>query len=311
MWGRLLNKVMLFSGVLVFAFLVVQAQGVAAASIQLEIDGEIRQADPAPEIRNGSVFVPLRFIFEYFGADVVWNSESQEINVYSAETTINMKLGSDRLQVNGKATKILAAPYVLKGSTMVPLRLISETLGAEVGWMSEHKRVVINSLSGSHTSPESAGEPDLSSLYPLITRNHLIAGRLNHESIGVDSTYAEVVQYFGESEESEQYGGSIVIKYDPFVLFIAYSDINDIHVNFYEPQPDSKLLSIGLITKDSGLNKHMLDEELGQVSEVMEIDMDGEIYAGYVIGDHYLLAVLSEDKITVNSLQLYGYKSGI
>lgn len=53
--------------------------------------------------------------------------------------TVNSKIA----KVNGKNKTLLAAPYVKSGTTLVPIRLISEELGASVQWKASNQSIKI------------------------------------------------------------------------------------------------------------------------------------------------------------------------
>ncbi|MEG2014634.1 MAG: copper amine oxidase N-terminal domain-containing protein, partial [Clostridia bacterium] len=55
-----------------------------------------------------------------------------------------LRLNSKTYLVNGKASTLLAAPYIFKDRTMVPLRMISEEFGATVDWAEKTKTITIN-----------------------------------------------------------------------------------------------------------------------------------------------------------------------
>lgn len=62
-------------------------------------------------------------------------------NVVKSEIllTVNSKIA----KVNGKNKTLLAAPYVKSGTTLVPIRLISEELGASVQWKASNQSIKI------------------------------------------------------------------------------------------------------------------------------------------------------------------------
>lgn len=94
-------------------------------------------------IENGSTYVPLRSIFEALGAEVEWKQATGSIIGKRKGTEIQLAIGSDILYRNGKSIRINAAPKLVKGKTMVPLRLIAESFGAEVQWESESRTITI------------------------------------------------------------------------------------------------------------------------------------------------------------------------
>jgi hypothetical protein len=93
---------------------------------------------------EGRTMVPLRAIVEALGADVKWDGESRLVTVIKGDVTIVLPVGSLRATVNG-AEVALDVPAVIVGNrTMVPLRFLSESLGAQVGWFSRGQVVSVN-----------------------------------------------------------------------------------------------------------------------------------------------------------------------
>ncbi len=56
---------------------------------------------------------------------------------------IVMQLNSTSASVNGKAVKLEVAPFLHDGRTVVPLRFVSEALGAEVKWNDKEKSITL------------------------------------------------------------------------------------------------------------------------------------------------------------------------
>jgi hypothetical protein len=88
----------------------------------------------APVNVKGTTMVPLRFIGEAFGATVTWDPVFQVIDIELKGSTIRLQIGTNFASVAGKKVILQAVPVVLKGTTMVPIRFISEAFGAEVVW---------------------------------------------------------------------------------------------------------------------------------------------------------------------------------
>jgi hypothetical protein len=108
--------------------------------------------DAAPYIdkASGRTMVPMRFIGEAFGASVTWNAATRRVSV-ETEGTANhkslsmvMTIGSKTATVNGKTVTLDVAPAIVVGRTFVPLRVISETLGATVTWHADTRVVNIS-----------------------------------------------------------------------------------------------------------------------------------------------------------------------
>ncbi|MBB6678796.1 phosphodiester glycosidase family protein [Cohnella lubricantis] len=57
------------------------------------------------------------------------------------ETSLLLKIGSKEATVGGQAVQLDTAPFVLNGTTYLPLRFISDALGGEIGWDQTEKKV--------------------------------------------------------------------------------------------------------------------------------------------------------------------------
>lgn len=82
-------------------------------------------------------FVPLRFVSEALGAEIDWTSNKAPITASIKEPEehkVKVLLDQKKAEIDGKVKAIEAAPTLQSGRTMVPLRVISEGLGADVKW---------------------------------------------------------------------------------------------------------------------------------------------------------------------------------
>ena len=96
-----------------------------------------------PYIINGVTMVPMRAIFEALGANVYWNGELKQIKATKGITELVMYIENKEIVINGQSTELAIAPTIKNGSTMVPLRVVSEALGASVIWHSDTKTIEI------------------------------------------------------------------------------------------------------------------------------------------------------------------------
>ncbi|WP_177186558.1 copper amine oxidase N-terminal domain-containing protein [Paenibacillus sp. CF384] len=89
-----------------------------------------------PLILNGTTLVPLRGIFEQLGAAVKWDETNHSIKASKSGKTIKIVVGSKQATVGNELITLSKAPIIINGTTFVPLRFISESLGAIVIWES-------------------------------------------------------------------------------------------------------------------------------------------------------------------------------
>ena len=121
------------------------ASAAQAQDVGVQINGQTVGINPPPILRAGRVFVPLRGVFEQLGATVVYSSG--EINATGNGSDISLHIGSTQASINGQAQTLDVAPFIIGASTYVPLRFVSQALGAGVEW-DEADRVVQISMSG-------------------------------------------------------------------------------------------------------------------------------------------------------------------
>jgi hypothetical protein len=101
------------------------------------------ELDVAPFTENGRTLVPFRFIGEALGAKVSWFQDSQKAIYELAGIKVEITIGSVIATVNGKEIKLDVAPKITSGRTFVPIRFVSEALGASVIWEASTKKILI------------------------------------------------------------------------------------------------------------------------------------------------------------------------
>ncbi len=140
----LLTVILLLS----FAVLPADAAGSVrflARNIYLYVDGKVVNfPDQQPYIdSNGRIMVPVRFPSQTLGARVGYDfSDPENREVYIQRDAsgklpavdIIIKIGDEKVKVNDKTRLMDTVAVAANGRTMVPVRFVSEYLGAEVRW---------------------------------------------------------------------------------------------------------------------------------------------------------------------------------
>ena len=111
--------------------------------ITVTYDGENISFDVQPEIVDDRVMVPMRTIFETFGAKVKWDSDTQTITAKKKSKTIQMTIGSSDMTKNDETYSFDVSPIIEDGRTLVPIRAISDMLGLDVEWNEKNNTVII------------------------------------------------------------------------------------------------------------------------------------------------------------------------
>lgn len=137
---------MLFAGAMLVGAIVATGNGQASAAnndIKIKINNELQVYDQNPLIIDGSTMVPMRGIFEKLGANVTWNKAEQIIDAERGSLNIRLAIGWDGAYIGQEEVKLDTAPQMINGRTLVPLRFVSEALGADVEWNGAAKTVSI------------------------------------------------------------------------------------------------------------------------------------------------------------------------
>lgn len=129
----------------------------SADNVTVIVNGQTMSFDQPPIIQAGRVFVPLRAIFEQLGASVVYSNG--QINATARGRTVSLTIGSTQATVNGRSTTLDVAPFIVGSRTLVPLRFVSESLGATVNWNDSNSTVTITGGGGGGRNPNPPPPP--------------------------------------------------------------------------------------------------------------------------------------------------------
>lgn len=87
--------------------------------------------------------IPLRGVLETMGIDIVWNAEEQSITAERGDSYALFKIGETTLKTAEGEINLDVAPEIINDRTMIPLRAVTESFGAEVTWDADTKTVTI------------------------------------------------------------------------------------------------------------------------------------------------------------------------
>jgi hypothetical protein len=113
------------------------------------VNGAVRYLDSPPVIKNGRTLLPIRaIIIDALGGSVDWDAIARKVIVTLDNKTIELWIGKSTAAVNGVSTPIDPAnasvvPEIISGRTMLPLRFITESLGATLGWDQNTQTITI------------------------------------------------------------------------------------------------------------------------------------------------------------------------
>jgi len=113
--------------------------------IKVFLDEHLLVFDVPPQIINGRTLVPLRIIYEELGATIEWDNVTKTVTAINDNTKIVLTIGSTYPTVNGEIVPIDQPGIIIDGRTLVPLRFVAESLGANVDWDGSSQTVTITS----------------------------------------------------------------------------------------------------------------------------------------------------------------------
>jgi len=86
---------------------------------------------------DGATMVPFRGIFERIQANFTWDAAKQQITASRGGGELVLSIGNPIATLNGESVTMPKAPELRDGWTYIPLRFVTEKLGAKLDWNPE------------------------------------------------------------------------------------------------------------------------------------------------------------------------------
>ncbi|HVA33145.1 MAG TPA: copper amine oxidase N-terminal domain-containing protein [Candidatus Baltobacteraceae bacterium] len=94
-------------------------------------------------VRGGTLLIPLRSMFEQMGATVSYAAGTKTVTVTKPGAEVKVTVGKPEVVINGETRPLDVPPMIYKGTVLVPIRVISEGMGAYVQWVPDQHVVVV------------------------------------------------------------------------------------------------------------------------------------------------------------------------
>ena len=105
----------------------------AQTPIVVTVNGDaVAFAGQPPVSQNGRLLVPLRGVLEKIGAMVRYSGPTKTIAATKGGINIQLTLGETSANVSGRTVTLDVPAQAVAGTTLVPLRFVAESLGADV-----------------------------------------------------------------------------------------------------------------------------------------------------------------------------------
>lgn len=151
---------LLLPALLIALMLLVPIQAFAADNpVQLYLNDKKLEPEVPPQIVNNITLVPVRIISQELGAEVGWDEKERKVSIRQDRTLIEMNIDNPTPTVNGNnlPAPLEAAPTIVEGNTLVPIRFIAEQFGLKVGWDSLLQSVLLYKTEQESASSDNNG----------------------------------------------------------------------------------------------------------------------------------------------------------
>ena len=120
-------------------------------TVKIKVNGKTLVSEYSAVLSQGTTIVPLRAVMEALECNVEWENEAQSITISKNDTIIKMQIGSNVMFVNGTKKEIPIPAQLIGNTTYIPIRAVSESIGATVGWESSDFSAGISTLAKGST----------------------------------------------------------------------------------------------------------------------------------------------------------------
>ncbi len=117
-----------------------------ALAAQVQVNGNVIDAQAV--IVEGRTLVPVRGVFEQLGYTVEYDNVTKTATLTRGSSVVSMTMGNTYFTVNGKQITPEVPQQIIDSRFMLPLRAVSEAIGAKVDWDAETKTAIIEYKTG-------------------------------------------------------------------------------------------------------------------------------------------------------------------
>ncbi|MDQ2681211.1 MAG: copper amine oxidase N-terminal domain-containing protein [Candidatus Eremiobacteraeota bacterium] len=120
-------------------------------------------------VRGNTILIPLRSMFEQMGATVSYNAGSKTVDVSKPGSDVKVTVGKPEVIINGESRPLDVPPEIYQGHVVVPVRVISEGMGAYVQWVPDKKLVVVRYVNATPPPPPAPPSTPVPTVVPTPT----------------------------------------------------------------------------------------------------------------------------------------------
>ena len=127
---------------LVIMIQLLPSAGFASSEIKVRVNERTIAMDSNPYISKNLTMIPIRFVADALGCDAIeWNESNGEVEIKYNNHEILFSIDSTTAYIDKKKAELPVAATIKNNRTHIPLRFVSENMGASVSW-NEEERIV-------------------------------------------------------------------------------------------------------------------------------------------------------------------------
>lgn len=151
--------------------------------------------DAQPQIFSSRTYVPIRRTAESLGLSIDWNSKTETLTFTREGVTIAHTMRSNIVYVNGNPVKFDTKSINKNNRTLMPVRMLAESIGADVEWDNAKRCVYITTATPEITAVSASQTVINADTEITLTAMAKNASAVKFVDSDTNTNIAEVTQY--------------------------------------------------------------------------------------------------------------------
>lgn len=255
----------------------------AAAGINIKVDGLLQPISTETMNKDGYTLVGMRDMFNMLGASVDWNNVKRCITAKKDGKTVVLYVDDNTAEIDGKKTDIEPVGVeIVDGTTMVPLRFVSEVFGADVNWDMDTQTIEIKNDTGKYlllndkqNVPEETTVLAFEDALAMAKKNNSQLKNLDDAAYYLDDLRSDLGNNLHAIDEYGVFLNSYEIGAGPTG---SISDSDALQLSLYENVVSSiqvirNIKSVDVSLSETSVNEEMINDsiQLGLISAINDI----------------------------------------
>ncbi len=115
-----------------------------ASEVSVSLNGNIIDfPNQQPTVVDGRTLIPLRGVFDKMGYSIDWDNDTKTATLEKDGKRISVQIGENKIYIDGSPMEIDVPAQLINGSTMLPMRAITDASGTELLWDNDNKIATI------------------------------------------------------------------------------------------------------------------------------------------------------------------------